>query len=396
MSSGTRYQDFLPKAIDQKPRLSCNRCSAQKIRCSKTRPTCAYCASKNLPCQYSLSQRTGKRSISARTQALLNDAPPANENPNPTIETGEGGAAMTLATTSSVPNTATSTEFADSMSSFLINDFGLWSPEGFNPQTEPVDIPGPSEASAAAMLPTPSHSQGNGFFQTGVPHIESYFAEPKPSIEGVAPHAQDQDCITLALGLMSSLHLPSLTCALSMSTISATHGSPGSEAWGRPRKRRNTARGMDYVLINNRATIKTLHRMLSCSCSQQDKSMALICGLIMEKMLRWYRAAMHNVDEDEDTTGQGEGLPEKVLSLPIYMGEYRLNGVSQRYMRANLVLDELKTQMKPLIEKFAKTFCSNPTSGNENHLLATCFGLEKHLRQRLRDVAKEAGDTDIV
>ena len=43
-------------------RASCDSCSASKIRCSQTRPSCARCIKTGVPCVYGISQRSGKRS----------------------------------------------------------------------------------------------------------------------------------------------------------------------------------------------------------------------------------------------------------------------------------------------------------------------------------------------
>ena len=66
----------------RKIRDSCNNCSGQKIRCGKQRPSCARCATKGLVCNYSFSQRTGRRSASssnAQTVGLTN-LPSSNNN----------------------------------------------------------------------------------------------------------------------------------------------------------------------------------------------------------------------------------------------------------------------------------------------------------------------------
>ena len=389
MSHDSRYSPYPPRALHQKLRQSCNRCSAQKIRCSKDRPTCAHCASKNLPCHYSLSQRTGKRiSNGGNPPALTNEATTPTVETNTLTMNGVGGGLSMPMPPPSTEITATSAAIADSMSAFLMSDFGLWSPDGFSaPQTD-VDI----RPDAPPMLH--SAPQSNSFSHIPTPHIESYFPEPKLGLDPTTAHTEQQDCMALALSLVQSMHLLSSSCALSLPTAAASHGSPASETWG-PRKKKKAVRGMDYVLINNRATIKTIHRILQCSCSQ-DKNIAFICSLVIEKVLRWYRAATRNLEDDEQACGESENLPEQVMSLPIYMGEYRLNGVSQRSMRANLVLDELKTQMKPLIERFSKRFCTISPEGNENHLTATCSTLDKYLRQRLRDVARAAGEAEII
>lgn len=399
MSSDTHYSNYLISAIQQKLRQSCNRCSTQKIRCSKERPTCARCAAKNLPCNYSLSQRTGRRtSINPHSQMFINEpATPAVETASSEINPTDSGTRLTIATTNG-QNTSTSPEMAESMSTIFMGDLGFGTPDGFNASQREADLQ-PDVPAIPVESPTMLHrtSHNNSFPQMTAPNISGYLAEPSMAIEDVTPHTQGQDCMALALELVQSLHVLSSTCALSIPAATATHSPPGSEVWS-VRKERRAVRGMDFVLIKNRSAIKTLHRIMQCSCSQ-DKSMAFICSMVVEKILRWYRAGTRDFEEDEGTSGEGETLPEQVMSLPIYMGEYRLYSVSQRSMRANLVLDELRTQMRPLIEKFAKRFCSSQEdSGGQNRtsLGSSCGNLDKHLRERLREVAKEAGDAGII
>lgn len=399
MSSDTHYSNYLISAIQQKLRQSCNRCSAQKIRCSKERPTCARCASKNLPCNYSLSQRTGRRtSINPGAQMFINEATtPAVETTSSEVNPTDRGTSLTI-TTTNAQNPVTSADMADSMSTIFMGDLGFETTDGFNVSQREVDmqteVPTISPESPI-MLHRTSHS--NGFPQMTTPNISTYFAEPSLGIEDVTPHVQGQDCMALALELIQSMHVLSSTCALSVAANPAPHSPTGPDNWG-TRKETRAARGMDIVLIKNRAAIKTLHRIMQCSCSQ-DRSMAFICSMVVEKILRWYRAGTRDFEGDDGTTGEREGLPEQVMSLPIYMGEYRLYSVSQRTMRASLVLDELKTQMKPLVEKFTKRFCPFPQdsgSQNKTSLISSCYDLDKHLRERLRDVAKEAGESDII
>ncbi|KAL9622211.1 MAG: hypothetical protein Q9160_003394 [Pyrenula sp. 1 TL-2023] len=291
----------------------------------------------------------------------------------------------------SEPSTTIPTDMNDTMSTFFMGDFTFETPDGFSVPPRELDI----QQETPNLLSRTPHS--NSFPQLSTPNISTYFPEPNSGMEDISPHAQGQDCMALALDLISSLHVLSSTCALAVPGAAATHSPPNSETWG-PRKDRRAVRGMDYVLIKNRTTIKTLHRIMQCSCSR-DKSMAFVCSMVVEKVLRWYRAGTRDFEEDEEANGESETLPEQVMSLPIYMGEYRLYSVSQRLMRANLVLDELRTQMKPLLEKFTKRFCSSQQDSEDlvqSTLASSCCNLDRHLRERLREVAKEAGDADMI
>lgn len=53
---------YLIHSMSQKLRASCNACNQAKVKCTKTRPTCARCAKHgDIECVYSVSLRAGKR-----------------------------------------------------------------------------------------------------------------------------------------------------------------------------------------------------------------------------------------------------------------------------------------------------------------------------------------------
>jgi hypothetical protein len=67
-------EDFLDPQRSPVPQLqqeqrafreSCQNCADSKVRCSKTKPTCARCARRGTPCVYQQSRRAGRKFTSA-------------------------------------------------------------------------------------------------------------------------------------------------------------------------------------------------------------------------------------------------------------------------------------------------------------------------------------------
>ena len=66
-------QYFPNPIVAQKPvrvRLSCDYCSAAKVKCDKRRPACERCSSNQIHCTYSISRRHGSMRKVAREPAL--------------------------------------------------------------------------------------------------------------------------------------------------------------------------------------------------------------------------------------------------------------------------------------------------------------------------------------
>ncbi|KAH3912594.1 hypothetical protein HBI56_154360 [Parastagonospora nodorum] len=66
-------------------RDSCQACAISKTKCSKDKPQCTRCAKRNTPCQYLVTQRTGRKAVS-RSDSKDETTPIASLSPTTTPE----------------------------------------------------------------------------------------------------------------------------------------------------------------------------------------------------------------------------------------------------------------------------------------------------------------------
>src|SRR5581483_381843 len=56
-------------------RLSCDRCRLRKVKCSQEKPSCLYCRSRDLQCDYSISAMHGRRPKPAMAELTPDSSP---------------------------------------------------------------------------------------------------------------------------------------------------------------------------------------------------------------------------------------------------------------------------------------------------------------------------------
>ncbi|QKX57115.1 uncharacterized protein TRUGW13939_04223 [Talaromyces rugulosus] len=150
-SSSTSTTPLLDEPVSgiqlKKIRDSCDGCAKSKVRCSKQHPKCARCDARDIPCNYSIVQRKGRRRLSERlahTGSTPRSSSPDLNLPDDFLATlsyhGLESFAEDLA---GVSRTVSSS--GDGISS----DSSL---DGFSTKSPPRSVPSPGFTNAAGQL----------------------------------------------------------------------------------------------------------------------------------------------------------------------------------------------------------------------------------------------------
>ncbi|KAF2219508.1 hypothetical protein BDZ85DRAFT_43130 [Elsinoe ampelina] len=418
----------------QKIRESCNSCSAQKIRCGKQRPACARCVTKGIDCNYSFSQRTGRRApssanaaaaaaaVAASQQAIPQSSMPPSTSTSTTSSTPiatfvppatpasdcdpfvavRSGSVSDQSGIQALPpldghcgdpmafdtghNPFKETDVFQDFNSGMSLDF-LWSPT-----TEPTSIStldnttGPNSAGLLHGF-NPVHDW------RGMPASTDTSTSTSPGLThdfpsrhgSIRPHCRGQDCLALVLQVVSDLHVVRDSCSTAasdpMTCIQSAH---------------EEARDVDQVLFLNRDAITTINKVLDCPCSS-DPSVSLACYLAATKIVSWYAAAIGVTDGQPDHLDNSLPL---IVSRPIFMGRYCLDAEAQRSVRAKVVLTELREHIQPLLAKLPKHQVSSfgrPEHGSSMPLSSSSLPKDNDghpcaLRSQIRRIIREAGN----
>ena len=425
----------------RKIRDSCNTCSSQKIRCGKQRPRCARCLNKGLECNYSFSQRTGRRTPSSATTrshpstteasgappttpAMAESDPPVDDTmipitpPVPSL-TMHGEDAFPL---DSVPDIITNAiEDADDVfrdfNSGISLDF-LWSPAAENSANCSAPTNGIGLAGSLQTIGTLTpYSQVNSKWQntqttppSNLPELSKsstspdFGQEPRPVISRRAsqPYHHGQDCLALALQVIYDLHVFKEHCTTSV-----------SDQMTYMQTTREEPRDVDAVLFLNRDAIKSVNKILGCACCSGNQSVTLACYLACSKIIEWYGAAIgidldgygndsNNASHDEHPEDQAllSAMSNRIISRPIFMGRYCLDAEVHLSVRAKVVLSELREHMQPLIGRLPRYHVSSPNvKGSKHHNSSLSPSQHKDvdgqfctLRNQVRKIIREASN----
>lgn len=250
-------------------------------------------------------------------------------------------------------------------------------------------------------LLTPASLEGidalmGGLYQDHAPTEATTTSEAStsaPLAAACSNHCADkpQDCMSLAINTLQSLHMAPSTCSLASN-------SPGRGAF-------SLDPTIEHVLATNRAVLDSVSVILSCYCSL-NAQLALVLTLIGSKLIAWYRAILQNEDQKGDrnwlvnsTLNSPGMMAERVLHLPVTVGKYNMEGADKGKMRAQLVLSELRHVVR-LVEQLAKHFGdegpgiravpgeSGKATNKSVSLL--CEQLQVFLKEGVQSVTKEA------
>ena len=219
----------------------------------------------------------------------------------------------------------------------------------------------------------------------------------EPAQEPATPHVRfavgrhrRQDCMTLALHVVDSLHVPRDRC-----------NSAASDPMSWMQTPKESPRDVDAVLLLNRDAIKTVNRILDCPCCA-DQTVALACYLATAKIIYWYATAMGiSVDEfeaEDNSNGKGKGsasasaitnstagqsrsgdeirpkpMSDRIVSRPILMGRYCLDADIQRSVLAKVILSELKEHLQSLMNRLPRYDISHPNNFKVSEQGSSCL-----------------------
>ncbi|KAA6416114.1 MAG: hypothetical protein FRX48_00833 [Lasallia pustulata] len=384
---------------------SCDACAKAKVRCGKEQPTCQRCANQEVTCHYSPARRMGKRpasSITAANAAAAVQATARTQAEDRPTHLSEFSSAFSPEQEHAKP----SVESPGAMDIFPYQHPAPASGFGFG-------LPTPSHSGTATPWKDSIHSSDNYFSKSGVtsnphfPHtpmnfslpenwidhlsmtsasdqmfagdddLQSYFSVQDASTSASSPsfgcatmsssssdhHHLQQDCMSLALTTLHSLHVR-LTSCTSVSSSFSPAASPS----------------IDSVLANNKIAMDHISTILDCPCSL-NPHIALLLSLLSSKILAWYQAIARNGGSPPPSSNAPlPCYPETVMHMPITIGVFRLEGEDQGKMIAQLVLTEL-TKVGWLVDKFTKRYCQGGIGAEEKGEL--CLSLDSFLRARL-------------
>ncbi|KAH3957432.1 elsinochrome C biosynthesis regulatory protein elcR-like protein [Parastagonospora nodorum] len=391
-------------------RESCNNCSAQKIRCGKQRPACARCVNKKLQCNYSYSQRSGRRSSSMNTQR---DGPhiaflPGIPDTPATMPDANAMSAMYGSLTTSSPGLQGTTLSPSIETSLEYDQNPFEDPNQYHdltfdflaspPNTEPLHSRSTSSNTGTDMGDTAmvdSEAFWHSFPSMPPQNLDALrsvsnhpifdqdqVASFRRSLEKTVQHGHD--CMALALQVVNDLSVTREPCL-----VATSNPMTGIET------HQMHARDVDTVLFINRDAAQSVKKILDCSCSS-DQAVSLACYLATSKIVDWYGAAIEAVGERTEDFSKNAGpktsqgiMAERIIARPIYMGKYCLDPEVQRVVRAQVVLGELKEHVQPLLNslpRFHITGLEAESDSSANGQQA-CI-----LRNQLRNVIQSARD----
>lgn len=158
---------------------------------------------------------------------------------------------------------------------------------------------------------------------------------------GSTQHGRGHDCTTLALRIVTEMHVATQSCSVSDSASMhcLIQGSRGD------------ARDINTVLQVNRDAIRLLNKILDCPSCSADHMCVLACYLAVQKTVAWYAAI---VGLDSGVPGHETGLTDLVTTRPIFMGSFALDREAQRLVRTSVILTELRDHVQPLVARLSK------------------------------------------
>lgn len=396
---------------------SCDACAKAKVRCGKEQPICQRCTNQEVTCHYSPARRMGKRPASSITAATAAAAAQATAR----IQADDQPSRHHLSDFSSAfspehDQTKPSTETPGPMDVFSYPQTASASSFGFG-------LPTPNHSGTVTPWKDPIHSSDNYFSKSGVTSnahfpsspmnfsmpenwvdqlsmtsasdqmfaceddLQSYFSVQDGSTSASSPsfgcatlsnsssdhhHHLQQDCMSLALTTLHSLHVRLSSCTSVSSSLSPA-----------------PAPSIDNVLANNKVAMDSISTVLDCPCSL-NPHIALLLALTGSKILAWYQAIARNGNNPSPSSNAPlPCYPETVMHMPITIGVFRLEGEDQGKMIAQLVLTEL-TKVGWLVDKFTKRYCQGGIGAEEKGEL--CGSLDSFLRARLKATVRTIMD----
>ncbi|KAL4742462.1 hypothetical protein BDV11DRAFT_202759 [Aspergillus similis] len=359
-----------PRRDDRPLRSSCSQCNQAKVKCSKDRPTCRRCATRNTPCVYGISLRGIKR---PRPRQEADQACPLKEKKR-VLSTPSPVFSETLPTTTvNIP--AQSTCPPDLGSSdiypegFVDEDFaGLLS---FNPFDTPLSDPTAFPFSLDLPDSHPVPSTQPVVAPQMVPHpmtIPLSPISPPSSRDGHSHFGATVPTTTSTSGLNSPAPAPApVTCwcqqSISFKLTELSMPKPPSSTFI-----------LDDFLIEHRANMALCTNVLNCANPHRTHSMLLLTQMIA--LLHHMAAAFDQILPRGDTSGQQQPSPPPPPPTPSSRATSTspIDHRKEQISNTNTLRAEL-AKLGALIQGFDRKYCTldNSGVGNETFLLSPLF-----------------------
>jgi len=408
---------YLPsRAPAQQPvrvRLSCDSCSAAKVKCDRRRPACERCSSNQLHCTYSVSRRHGcKRRIAYEPAVTAHGAANIAQQ-----SSKGGGYSLTADTKRQARDTADiltynnnevsgSSTGNDGITFHNRNDywnsFQYLADDDFTTGVEVDD----SEFSAFAFgnsLPTPCDSSQNTYFPPSqqepgqapwtpiaTPSTTSIDGEdPKMSGHSVAQPAASEangdafnrpkdslktsnqaasneiyqevhDCEAYALTLLRSLDHPLYSPDRHNQIPSSNQACAVPETdLANSKANPEVLHSLDTILHANKCALSGVVKLLDCSCAQRPHLATLYMSIITKMLSLYETAASTDISSQDCLDSASPANATHSLSGPrlaritvIQVGVFHLDEEDQATLQRGILLQQLR-KTERAIEKFA-------------------------------------------
>lgn len=407
-------------------RLSCDACSAAKVKCDKKRPACDRCTNNEIPCQYSASRRSGKLSWEKRLAAERERKAAAAERPSvPTSETRLSQVANSLACTAPTLPTPRQSRGSETYPSLgEDNDLESPGPGGyFDPRHFWSQHEFPAEFDFASLedpfrLSRSTHASLDCGYVESLPETSPGTTSQASASTHVPAHGAASLCASSLAGSLrtqlrtneqASLPGKQHDCesrAVSV-LLSLRHCTSPEDARGscsdadylaaQSNVLTDPIPSLDEVVLANKAALSHWSELMRCRCAQSPHATLLYISLL-SKILFWYRIAVDanctsaGTCSTNNATGALASPPEEVDPTPIKVrptiiriGMLDLDQDDQANLARVMLLRELNKVGKIIDEVTAQyPFVDDAGDKNDSSKIANCLKLGiSHLRSEL-------------
>lgn len=395
-------------------RLSCDSCSAAKVKCDKRRPACERCSSNQLHCTYSVSRRHGcKRRVACEPAVTAH----RTANVHQQSSGGGGGSAASATKRRGCDTVGFSTYDNDEVSGgstaeegitfhngnnlpdpfqYLADDdftmsmdvdgskfpaftFGDSLPTPYDPSQNEYLPPSQQEPRQAPWTPftTPStasiHGEDlrNSGYNVALPaasktvdgafnRSKDYHENPSQGTGNEKPK-EVHDCEAYALTLLRSLHHWPLYSSDKHNQITSSNQACAVSETRPANSNANpeVLHSLDTILYANKCALSGVEKLLDCSCAQRPHLATLYMSIITKMLSLYEIAATTDITSPDCPVSASPASAAHNLSGPrlarttiIQVGVFDLDEEDQATLQRGILLRQLRN-MERAIEKFA-------------------------------------------
>lgn len=327
---------------------SCNNCAACKVKCNRDKPQCTRCEDRGLICNYSLSQRSGRRPTIGQAPLNTNASSKSRSN-SKEPPAAEDDAAANKKQIPELPPLSVAPSFEpDDFGSIDLSSIISWdSVAGSLNSSDPTplgpkfDIPYSNYFpellqespgmwlgdTSSTDLPTGdvfdiSSSVSYVSDTTSLVHVENTDTrsiETKGSTTD-SPAQTKSCCSTRTVDVLNRLHTHSSNCCFSEPQNTKSHqGELGS---------------FEDIVTVNRECINAVMTMLECPCSANQQTLFMISMIVDEVLNRYNGTALDCAKGSSDTNPRSS-------QQTLVFGKYQIEGPDATRMSTAMILGEL-------------------------------------------------------